>query len=103
MVDAMLLRAEASRTFGKEETATVETLRVLIEAAATRRKQVEKGYTPEHDDEEGLKHLLHVAQTYAVPEDTNPTNSLIRQSLLDQIGTLIAAVEVIDRATELAL
>lgn len=33
--------------------------------AAERKRQIEKGYSAEHDDEEGIDHLLSWAQRYA--------------------------------------
>lgn len=73
-----------------------ETIAVLARIADRRTEQHEKGFTRKADDKKGLKHLLEVADTYnyAIHAD-GPTEA--RDALINQITTLVAAVEVIDR------
>jgi hypothetical protein len=65
------------------------------------------GYTPEHDDEHGGDHLIGIAQGYlSLPEVAlgAPLESReVRRRVIKAIATLVATVELIDRAEASAL
>jgi len=62
-----------------------------------REKQIDKGYTPEHDEFHGVIHLWSEAHRRLVELNlTDDTES--RQSFIEVAAISIAAVETIDRA-----
>lgn len=59
------------------------------------------GYTPEHDDEHGGDHLLRIAVGYlgvSEEHDVQLTAQEVRRRVIKSIATLVATVELIDRA-----
>jgi hypothetical protein len=70
--------------------------------------QVEAGFTPDHDDEHGLRHLIKWAKWYAdcgvsdVLEDHLGVISVKeaphREKLVQAAALLVAAIEYVDRA-----
>lgn len=58
---------------------------------AVRARQIAKGYTPEHDDEHGIRHLLNWAIDYAR-----------RRRPDDSAGMIRAALELLDRQGPIA-
>lgn len=72
---------------------------LLHEVQVERRKQIEVyGYTPEHDDAEGPDHLIDIARSYVVTPSDQFTNQVLRRRVIKSMATLIALVELIDRA-----
>lgn len=80
---------------------------VWADVLAERQRQLEKGYTLEHDDAEGGDHLLQVASSYlSLPESALglPLESTeVRRRVIKAMATLLATVEFIDRAEKSAL
>ncbi len=71
---------------------------VFVEELAERHRQIEKGYTPEHDDAEGFNHLRDVAIYELSHFGETPTNESIRHDIIRARATLLAAIELLDRA-----
>lgn len=69
------------------------TMAVLIDAYNARLDQIDKGYTPEHDDEHGLEHILSQAGPRRMRYPMVPT----REELVRDAGILVAAIEWMDR------
>lgn len=70
--------------------------RVMRDVTAERHRQVDKGWTPEHDDEHALGDMCELAvqrfrRAFDVPEDQT------RPRLIEGIAILAAAVEALDR------
>jgi hypothetical protein len=64
---------------------------------AERRTQPEHGYTAEHDDVHGLKHLLEEAVSRLSHFGEAPTDEFIRGQIITSAAILVAAVDLIDR------
>jgi hypothetical protein len=69
---------------------------VYDEIAAERARQIEKGYTPEHDDEHGVNHITGWARRYVPYAGWIDT----RERAIQAAALLVAAVEAIDRAAQ---
>lgn len=69
--------------------------------AAERARQIEKGWTPEHDDEHSTNHLVNRAITYAHAGryEAHLERDLLRDQLVKAAALLVAAIERLDRAT----
>lgn len=90
--------AEAARivdatleAFQRVDTVPDSTMGVILQVRAERTRQIEKGYTPEHDDEHGLEHIL--SQVNRTATTWPPT----RANLERDAGLLVAAIEWYDR------
>ena len=77
--------------------ATPRTERALRDANNERIKQINLGYTAEHDQEHGARSLARRAALYA-GDGAHAIGGAenVRDNLLAAIGLLIAAVEVLD-------
>lgn len=72
--------AHASRPTG--ETHDEDTLQVTEEQVyAERERQVDKGYTPDHDRKHGIVHVLQCALRYAMREGALKTAAMIEAAL----------------------
>lgn len=71
---------------------------IFAEVLAEKERQVEKGYTPEHDDEHGGDHLIEVAESYLDTIPADATGADVRTRAIKSIATLVALVELVDRA-----
>lgn len=75
------------------------TAQVLFDVAEERvRQRDELGYTVEHDDEEGVGHLIYQAGNYVAAK---PTEAVSREDLVKGAALLVAAIEVLDRKAAL--
>ena len=90
--------AEASRIadagvggFQRVDTFPQGTVGAMFAVQAERTRQIEKGYTPEHDDEHGLEHVLSQVNRKAT---TWPPS---RDHLVRDAALILAAVEWYDR------
>jgi hypothetical protein len=68
---------------------------VALEVITERARQVEKGYTHEHDDQHGAAGIARVATTYIDPD----AQTVDRVSLVKAAALLVAAIEELDRRT----
>ncbi len=71
---------------------------VFVEELVERQRQIDKGYTPEHDDAEGFNHLRDVAIYELSHFGETPTNESIRHDIIRARATLLASIELLDRA-----
>lgn len=77
--------------------ATPHTERVLRDVAQERIKQVNRGYTTEHDIDHGPTGLIQLAEDYAYDAAHSIGGAENRRpTLIAAIGLLVAAVEVLD-------
>lgn len=83
---------------------TPEYRRVMDDVAAERKRQIGKGYTPEHDDRHTVHGFTNLSRAYANLAVDNawhgetPTRlPAIRQRLVQATAILVAAIESIDR------
>lgn len=65
--------------------------RVVTEIYEERIDQIERGYTPEHDDEHGLQHIMDQEQQRTAGKLWS------RESLVEAAAVLVAAIEWFDR------
>lgn len=79
---------------------TPEFDRVIEDVRQARHRAIEKGFTPEHDDEQHpyLFDLVNLGFNRIRGDRNN--DSYERQDLIDGIGILIAGVEGFDRRVE---
>lgn len=78
-------------------------MRVYYDIKVERTRQIEKGWTPEHDDEHGVAHLVEQTRGrigeldywLREPDLILPT----RQQLIQVAALAVAAIEVMDRST----
>lgn len=77
--------------------ATGETQQVLQDVAAERRRQMELGWTPEHDDAHHVSHLVNLAESRTMNYLDDGYDRPDRQKLLEGVALLVAAVEKLDR------
>ena len=70
---------------------------VVTQVYEERLEQIERGYTPEHDDEHGLEHILDQARGRLLPQQLRT-----REELVQAAACLVAAIEWLDRATDQA-
>lgn len=68
------------------------TERVLADVRTERHDQLRAGYSPQHDDEHGLAHLVDEARGRILPQQLRT-----RDDLLEAAALLVAAVEWMDR------
>lgn len=79
-------------------TAPQETFEALLSVTAERSQQEQKGWTPEHDDEHGVQHLLIEAyERLAIAGFDAGIGNETRESLVVVAALLIAAIETHDR------
>lgn len=80
---------------------------VIVEIAAERRRQIEKGWTPDHDDDHGEGEMAYAAAAYAAEDDRpdwKPPHAWVRpgkshrQNCVIACALLVAEIERIDRA-----
>jgi len=77
---------------------------VFMDVLSERGEQIDKGYTPEHDDAEGGDHLIQIARSYLFDSPPNSeTSDDVRRRVVKAMATLLATVEYIDRQRSLAL
>lgn len=77
---------------------TPETTRVLDDVKAERRRQIEKGWTPEHDDRHATHDLVRLAEHRIHTEGPDARSGYYsRQRIVEGIAMLVAAVEAKDR------
>jgi len=79
---------------------TAETQRVLDDIQAERDRQVDVGWTPEHDDRHSTRDLVQLAQQYAgKPESDRPEDRGLysRRRLVQATALLVATIEAWDR------
>ena len=76
-----------------------DTERVLDDVAAERNRQVEKGWTRDHDDHHSTHDLVRLAEKRIHSPGRPPAESgyYDRQRLVEGIAMLVAAVEAWDR------
>lgn len=67
----------------------------VSDVIAERATHAERGWTPEHDAEHGVRHLLHLAADYADRAAANDPPS--RGDAVKAASLLVAAIELIDR------
>lgn len=70
----------------------------LQHVAAERGRQIDKGWTTEHDSEHGLRHLTWLAQkrTSAAAYEAAIGTWAVRSELVKAAALLVAAIELID-------
>ncbi|WP_295792028.1 hypothetical protein [uncultured Microbacterium sp.] len=80
-------------------TAPQETFEAILEVTAERSRQEEKGWTPEHDDEHGVQHLLVEAynRLSVVGYDAGTKAGASSHSLVVVAALLVAAIEANER------
>lgn len=76
---------------------TRETLTVLAEVALERDRQIEKGWTPQHDDGHTIHDLVRLAEQRARLEGSGGYGVYSRERLVQAAAMLVAAVETWDR------
>jgi len=90
-----------SMTFGEYWPSPVTLGAVLRDVVGRREEQIGKGYDATHDDDRGAKHLLAIADKYRFPLEElsvdDVDRDVLRNALIDQMATLSAVVEYIDR------
>lgn len=71
---------------------------ILNEVQVEMAHAVAKGYTPEHDDEQGVGHLLQ--ETYDRLSDLKGVSEVdqVRVEMIKLVGLLVAGVATIDRS-----
>ena len=70
---------------------------LFAEILNERGRQYELGYTEDHDDNHGGEALIGIAKRYLeIPEGAD--TGLVRQNLVKAIATLVATVELVERA-----
>lgn len=75
----------------------VKVLGAVVKVYDERKRQIELGYTPEHDREAGTGHLVAEALARVMHPGEFPTPAALRQAWLEAAALLVvAAVEVID-------
>jgi hypothetical protein len=79
-----------------EPVALEVTLAVSAEVVAERQRQIDKGWTPEHDAAEGLLHLRHHAKD-RIDQSRSGMMDERRKRLIQAAALCVAAVELIDR------
>lgn len=84
---------------------------IAAELLAERKKQVKKGYTPDHDDEHGPRQLINAALSYALADISHKSSPPtlwpwedeawkprdLRSNLIRATALLVAAIEAMDR------
>lgn len=80
-------------------TAPQETFEAILAVTAERSAQEEKGYTPEHDDEHGVQHLLEeaYARLAVVGYDSGTASGAATDALVVVAALLVAAIEANER------
>ncbi len=78
----------------------VRTARAVVAVADERVRQIELGYTAEHDDAQGLIHLIEEAHYRLghLGETSSPESA--REEIKQAAAILVAALELIDRQQE---
>jgi len=89
--DRQALQDLTLEAFQRVDTVPQGAVGVLLQVRAERTRQIERGYTPEHDDQHGLTHLLDEA--YA-----RMNSSSSRANLVAVAALVVAAIEWIDRS-----
>lgn len=74
----------------------VKVLGAVVKVYDERKRQIELGYTPEHDREAGTGHLVAEALARVMHPGEHPSPVALRQAWLEGAALLVAAVEVID-------
>lgn len=71
---------------------------VVLEVIAARQKQIDQGYTPEHDDAYGWPHIIEQVNSFQarMSMGTRPP----RDAMIQIAGLAIAAVEAYDRGAD---
>jgi hypothetical protein len=69
------------------------TVGVMLQVKAERQRQIERGYTPEHDDEHGLEHIVDQARGRILPQQLRTRGELVQAA-----ACLVAAIEWLDRS-----
>lgn len=77
--------------------ATDHTRDVLLDVAHKRRQQIAKGYTLEHDDKYTTREMVKFANWRFYPSPTSGLKAFSRETFIEAIAILVAAVEVMDR------
>jgi len=79
--------------------------KALEDVAAERARQVEIGWTSEHDDEHGVGHLANRAVVYASAGRYTGIlePALLRAQLVKGAAMLVAAIERVDRAADVEI
>lgn len=89
--EASRIADDTLEAFQRVDTVPEGTVGVMFAVQAERTRQIEKGYTPEHDDTDGLEHILSQVNRKATTWPPDRAN-LVRDAAL-----LIAAIEWYDR------
>lgn len=75
-----------------------DTARALLDVAQERGRQVEKGWTREHDDEHQTHTLVKLAGQRAQRSGSRGQGFYARESLVEAAAMLVAAIEAMDRS-----
>ncbi len=70
------------------------TVRAIADVMRERMGHPAKGYTPEHDDGEGMEHFIFQAGNRVA---AGPAEEVTREDLVEAASLLIAAIEFLDR------
>jgi hypothetical protein len=73
------------------------TAEILEEIAAERARQVELGWTIEHDNRYGVHHLVALSEKYAHRDNDEDPGYYSRDNLVKAATLLVAAIERLDR------
>lgn len=74
-----------------------DTARVLRDVAAERTRQVEKGWTREHDDTHATHDLMTLAERRAHMVGNRGNGYYSRERLVEAVAMMVAAIEAMDR------
>lgn len=75
---------------------SVETCVVLADVALERRRQVEIGWSPEHDDKHSTRRMVILAWSRVHAPRAN-SSAFTRRGLVQGVAVLVAAIESMDR------
>jgi len=81
-------------------TAPQGTFEAILDVTAERSRQEEKGYTPEHDDQHGVGHLVIESRRHLNIYGNSGAGlapELQRREILQATALLVAALEALDR------
>lgn len=70
---------------------------ILEQVAEERARQIEIGWTIEHDDRHAVRHLVGLAEKYANRENEDNPGFYSRDNLVKATALMVAAVECLDR------